>query len=63
MISLPRPLELHPLVVIFSMVSVVNNFAIYLSVVLYYTVVVMDICNHMNLPLLTPVINVPRCFH
>jgi cytidyltransferase-like protein len=50
--------EFHNLVVLMTSLSIVSSNAIYFSLVVYYFVIVMDICSYMSLPLLTPIINV-----
>lgn len=50
--------EIHSLVVVMCMASIMSNFAIYMSLFVYYVTVFGDICVHMNLPLLSTVTNV-----
>lgn len=50
--------ELHNIVVVLSMASVLSNFIIYASLFMYFTVLLSDVCSSMNIPLLSPVINV-----
>ena len=50
--------EVHSLVVVMSMASIMSNFAIYASILVYYVTVFGDICVYMNLPLLGMVTNV-----
>ena len=51
--------ELHPIIVIGSMLSVFNhNLMIYILVIVYFLKMFHEICEGLGLPLLTPVINV-----
>ncbi len=51
--------ELHPIIVIGSMLSVFNhNLMIYILVTVYFLKMFHEICEGLGLPLLTPVINV-----
>ena len=51
--------ELHPIIVIGSMLSVFNhNLMIYILVTVYYIVIFYEICEGLGLPLLSPVVNV-----
>jgi len=50
--------ELHNIVVLMSMMSILSNFVIYFALTVYYIVLFMDICSFLNVPLLSPVINV-----
>merc|ERR1712080_25233 len=50
--------EVHNIVVLMSSLSIISNNAIYMSLVVYYGVVVMDISAYLSLPLLIPLINV-----
>jgi glycerol-3-phosphate cytidylyltransferase-like family protein/phosphatidylglycerophosphate synthase len=51
--------ELHPIVVITSMLSIFNhNLMIYILVSVYFISIFYEICESMGLPLLTPTVNV-----
>ena len=50
--------DLHSLVPIIAMASVLSNSFIYAAVALYHLTVMFDICSFLHLPLLNPVINV-----
>uniref|UniRef100_A0A6B2L2Q3 ethanolamine-phosphate cytidylyltransferase n=1 Tax=Arcella intermedia TaxID=1963864 RepID=A0A6B2L2Q3_9EUKA len=50
--------DLHPYIVIFSMVSVLDNFIILLTVAIYYTSVLYDISDYMQLSVFGVVRNV-----
>ena len=50
--------DLHSLVPVIAMASVLSNTVIYAGVALYHTTVIFDMCAFLNLPILNPVINV-----
>ena len=49
---------IHSLVVVMSLFSILSNFVIIASLLLYYIIVLADICAYMNLPLLSVVTNI-----
>ena len=51
-----RPI--HSLVIVMSMASIMSNFCIYASILVYYVTVFGDIANHMNLPMFNTVCNI-----
>lgn len=50
--------DLHSLVPVIAMLSILSNSIIFAAVALYHVTVIFDMCAFLNLPLLNPVINV-----
>lgn len=46
------------MIIVLSMFSIISNFVIYASIILYYTSVLRDICKYMNLPFLGIITNI-----